>query len=270
MQLQPRLLRRGMGQLTALVLVLTTLVPRVFADLEFVTPSAGESYSAANVLTITWQDDGQSPSLADMSTTTLMLCGNTDLTTFDCFYHILPIGTPLPPGNTYAWDIPAAQAADGQYFLQMTPALTTGGYMVIYSNRFTLTGMTGTQTYVTIGDTSGPANEDHQAAPAPTASDPFAVSYQDQGDWLTKYAPMQPQPGTTVTAKSVSRQYPTSKIGSIFLTNTMRPSALTTTTMPWSYTLTSVVNEASPQPDPSANGGSYEASKKKKKRRWED
>ncbi|KAK9244864.1 hypothetical protein V1506DRAFT_539906 [Lipomyces tetrasporus] len=270
MQLQPRL-RRGLGQWTAVYLLLTTLVARVFADVEFVIPQAGASYAAANVLTVTWQDNGDSPSMTDMSTATLKLCGNTDATDFDCFFTIFPTGTPLSPlAGKYTWDIPVAQAANGQYFLQMTPILTTGGYMVIYSDRFTLTGMTGTQTYVTIDDTSGPENENHQEAAAPTVANPFAVSYQDQADWLTKYAPMQPQPGTTVTATSVRRQYPTSKIGSYFTTNTMRPSALTTTTASWSYTLTSEINEASPQPDPSANGGWYGADKKKKKKRWED
>ncbi|KAK9389010.1 hypothetical protein V1515DRAFT_596807 [Lipomyces mesembrius] len=261
-------LRRGIDQWSAVVLFLSTLMPRVFADVEFLTPKAGVSYSAANTLAVTWQDSGSVPTFADLSTATLKLCGNTDSSAFNCFFFLFQVQALSGFSGTYTANIPVAVAANGQYFLQMTSIITTGGYVINYSDRFNLTGMTGTTEYVYIDSTAGPVRQ-YDPATTPTASNPFTVPYQDQAGWATKYAPMQPQPGTTVTASTARRQYPTSAISAIFTTNTMQPYALTTSTMGWTYPWTSVINEASPQPDPSANGGSFEP-KKQKKRRWDD
>ncbi|KAK9496221.1 hypothetical protein V1508DRAFT_408020 [Lipomyces doorenjongii] len=266
--MQPRL-RHGIDQWSTVLLFLSTFIPRVFADVQFLTPKPGVSYSAANPLTVTWQDSGTVPTFADLSTASLLLCGNTDPSNFLCFQPYL-FQTQALSGfsGTYTANIPVAVAANGQYFLQMTSIIAAGGIVINYSDRFNLTGMTGTTEYVYVDSTAGPPRQ-YSPATTPTASNPFTVSYQDQADWATKYAPMQPQPGTTVTASTASRQYPTSAISAIFKTNTMQPYAQTTTTMSWTYTLTSVINEASPQPDPSANGGSYVANKQKK-RRWDD
>ncbi|KAK9363140.1 hypothetical protein V1504DRAFT_401644 [Lipomyces starkeyi] len=268
-------LRRGIDQWSAVFLFLSALIPRVFADVQFLTPKAGVSYpvSAATPLTVTWLDSGTVPTFADLSTASLVLCSMSDASQIHCFSNTFFFQAQALSGfdGTYTATIPptmSSQGANGQYFLQMTSLITAGGYVVNYSDRFNLTGMTGTTEYVYIDNTAGPAREYHPAT-TPTSSNLFLVSYPDQDGWATKYAPMQPQPGTTVTASTASRQYPTSAISAIFKTNTMQPYALSTSTQSWGYPWTSVINEASPQPDPSANGGSYEANKKKKKR-WDD
>ncbi|KAK9333058.1 hypothetical protein V1520DRAFT_303289 [Lipomyces starkeyi] len=261
-------LRRGIDQWSAVFLFLSTLISRVFADVQFLTPQAGVAYSAATAMTVTWQDSGTVPTFADLSTASLKLCGMSDSSTINCFSFLFQTQALSGFGGTYAATIPIAQAANGQYFLQMTSIIAAGGYVINYSDRFNLTGMTGTTEYVYIDNTDGPVRQ-YSPATTPTSSDLFLVSYPSQDGWTMKYAPMQPQPGTTVTASTASRQYPTSAISAIFKTNTMQPYAVTTTTLSWGYSWTSVINEASPQPDPSANGGSYEANQKKKKR-WDD
>ncbi|KAK9317515.1 hypothetical protein V1522DRAFT_360715 [Lipomyces starkeyi] len=263
-------LRRGIDQWSAVFLFLSTLIPRVFADVQFLTPKAGVSYpvSAATPLTVTWQDSGTVPTFADLSTASLKLCGMSDASQFNCFSFLFQAQALSGFGGTYTATIPIAQGANGQYFLQMTSLITAGGYVINYSDRFNLTGMTGTTEYAYIDNTVGPVRQ-YNPATTPTSSNLFDVSYPYQDGWTIKYAPMQPQPGTTVTASTASRQYPTSAISAIFKTNTIQPYALSTTTQPWLYPWTSVINEASPQPDPSANGGSYEENKKKKKR-WDD
>ncbi|KAK9241094.1 cell wall synthesis protein KRE9/KNH1-domain-containing protein [Lipomyces kononenkoae] len=250
------------------LLFLSILVPRVLGDVQFTIPQPGQSYAATAPLAITWQDNGNAPTFADLSTATLKLCGNTDPTNFNCFSFLFQAASLSGFGGTYTANFPITLGANGQYFLQMTSILTAGGYVINYSDRFNLTGMTGTTEYVYVANTAGPAR--YYAPSAPSASNAFTVSYQDQAGWPTKYAPMQTQPGTTVTASTASRQYPTSAISAIFTTNTLQPYAVTTTTNPWNYPWTSVINDVSPQPDPSANGGSYPAKKKQKKKRWDD
>ncbi|KAK9377367.1 uncharacterized protein V1513DRAFT_476942 [Lipomyces chichibuensis] len=267
-------LRRGIDQWFAVLLFLSTLIPRVFADVEFLTPQAGVSYSATTPLTVTWQDSGAVPTFTDLSTASMKLCGMSDPSTIYCQQpensFIFQGQTLSGLGGTYSAVIPVAMGANGQYFLQMTSIIAAGGYVVNYSDRFNLTGMTGAMEFVYIDNTDGPARQyDPATTPTSSTSDLFLVSYPYQDGWATKFAPMQRQPGTTVTASTASRRFPTSAISAIFKTNTLQPYAQSTVTLSWDYTPTSVINGASPQPNPSANGGSYEANKKKKKR-WDD
>ncbi|KAK9366422.1 hypothetical protein V1509DRAFT_279215 [Lipomyces kononenkoae] len=262
-------LRHGPNQWSAGgLLFLSLLIQRVFGDVQFTIPQGGASYEATTPLAITWQDNGNTPTFAALSTATLKLCGMADATTINCFAFLFQGASLTGFGGTYTVNFPLAQAANGQFFFQMTSILSAGGYVINYSDRFNLTGMTGTTQFVYIANTAGPATGYFPEA-TPSVTGLFTVPYPDQAGWSTKYAPMQTQPGTTVTASTVSRQYPTSAI-SVFTTNTLQPYAATTLTMPWNYPWTSVVNDVSPQPDPSANGGSYEAKRKQKNRRWDD
>lgn len=113
--------------------------------------------------------------------------------------------------------------ADAKHsFLKMISVATTGGTVVNYSPRFTLTGMTGTfpQTVIdganTVTGTDGPATQNNVAAANPAAGQPagaaqFTVPYNMQTG-LTKYAPMMSIPPNKITRKDTAPLYPTSAV----------------------------------------------------------
>jgi hypothetical protein len=131
----------------------------------------------------------------------------------------------------------------------MISVATAGGTVTNYSNRFTLTGMTGTfsQT-VTDGLTSvtGTAGPDTvndvtgAAGTAAVAEGVWGTPYNLQTG-LTKYAPMQPVPPTAITATNTSPLWPTS---SVVLASTYLPipSVVTTLTQPQTFSVPSHAN----------------------------
>ena len=131
----------------------------------------------------------------------------------------------------------------------------TGGTVINYSDRFSLSGMTGTFTppvqagLKDLKGTSGPKTEnniDTNAAAAPAAGKaggPYAVTYTAQTG-LTKYAPMQGKPGTKITARNPTPQYPTSSVN-IAKTILPTPSQVTTMTVSATYSASSRENTVS-------------------------
>ncbi|KAK9479734.1 hypothetical protein V1514DRAFT_290807 [Lipomyces japonicus] len=234
---------------------------KVYADVEFLTPAASDSYAASS-LVITWQDSDLVPSLDDLVSTTIILCTgpNTDIVPLQELANEVSLSS---LGESYSVTITPSLAANGLFYLQMTSTISSGGYVINYSDRFYLTGMTGSLEPTGAGDP--PSRELHSGS---SVSNSFTVPYEDQEGWTLKYAPMQKQPGHSVTATTYSRQYPSEAVTTTFLTNTLQPYAQSTTTMGWTYTPSSAINDASAALLPSQNGGSYEA--KKKKKRWED
>lgn len=139
-------------------------------------------------------------------------------------------------------------------FLKMISA-GTGGTVTNYSNRFSLSGMTGTfPATVTNGlsglsGTGGPATENSFGAAGANAAGGGAVAsgatvpYTLQTGAI-RYAPMQGKPGTTITAKSATPQYPTSSV-SIAATWLPTPLAVTTQTVSATYSTSSHANTVS-------------------------
>ena len=134
----------------------------------------------------------------------------------------------------------------------MISVATAGGTVTNYSNRFTLTGMTGTfsQTVktglLTIPGTTGPATVNNVVAAAggaAVADGVWGTPYNLQTG-LTKYAPMQPVPPTAITATDTSPLWPTS---SVVLASTFLPipSVLTTLTQPQTFSVASHANTVS-------------------------
>jgi Yeast cell wall synthesis protein KRE9/KNH1 len=105
-------------------------------------------------------------------------------------------------------------------FLKMISSGPDTSSVVNYSKRFSLTQMTGTfssrvkEGISSVSDTDGftSSDEDHDELRKRQAVDPglFTVPYQDQLTGLTRYAPMAQQPGTAITARAASAQFPTS------------------------------------------------------------
>ena len=139
-------------------------------------------------------------------------------------------------------------------FLKMISA-GAGGTVTNYSNRFSLSGMTGTfPATVTTGlsglsGTNGPATENNFAAAGAAAgaggqvASGASVTYTLQTGQI-RYAPMQGKPGTKITAKSASPKYPTSSV-SIAKTWLPTPEAITTQTVSATYSTSSHANTVS-------------------------
>ncbi len=117
-----------------------------------------------------------------------------------------------------------------------------GGTVINYSDRFTLTGITGTfppnveDGIKQVSGNNGPATENNinnNANAGAGGGAGFSVPYTLQTG-ATKYAPMQGKPGTKITAGKASAMYPTS---SVVLANTFLPipSQVTTLTMSGTY-----------------------------------
>ncbi|KAH0536993.1 hypothetical protein FGG08_006165 [Glutinoglossum americanum] len=132
-------------------------------------------------------------------------------------------------------------------------SVAAGGTVINYSSRFSLTGMTGTfpPDVVTglksVSGTDGPPTDNQVAGSAP-GDGPFAVPYTMQTG-PTRYAPMQPQPGTSITAKKVTPLWPTSAV-TFAKTFLPQPTIQTTLTQNPTYGLPSIENDASPAPMP--------------------
>ena len=121
-----------------------------------------------------------------------------------------------------------------------------GGTIINYSDRFTITGMTGTTTAavqkaVTAlgGATAGPPTVNDVAAAAPPAAPApvvgagaYNVPYNKQTGSI-RYAPMQGVPPTKITQKGVTPQFPTS---AFTVAKTWLPKASIITTMTESLT----------------------------------
>lgn len=139
------------------------------------------------------------------------------------------------------------------YFLKFISA-ATGGTVINYSDRFTLSSMTGTfpasviAGLRTVTGTAGPADVNNinagQVAPNPAASVPAAgdpiynTPYTMQSGTI-RYAPMPPMAQTKITAKNASPQYPTSAY-TVYKKIAGTPNAITTNTAPLTFSTVSI------------------------------
>jgi hypothetical protein len=140
-------------------------------------------------------------------------------------------------------------------FLKIISVAKTGGTLINYSSRFTLSGMTGVfpdnvkKGLEGISGTAGPKSENNIGAQpqnpapggaAPAADGPYSVPYTMQTG-STRYAPMQPQPGTKITKDKASMQFPTSSYD-VAVTYLGPPKVYTTFTQSQTFKVQSIEN----------------------------
>ena len=261
------------------------------AQLVIDSPSAGDTFTVLGgevTIPLTWEDDGDDPSDDEISSYSFKLCTgpNDPIEGLQLIKGITPSEV---KGNSYDAVFEADNGADGSYFVQIYCSLSNGGYMIRYSNRIKLSGMSGT--YKPSGSGSPPdgetdADDNAQENNAETSKS-FTVPYTLQTG-KTRFAPMQMQPGSQITASSWSRRFPSSAV-TFYSTFASQPKIISTATPGWSYTMSSFVNYATPAPfpslvgwyapskrlvsatlDASMAGASADAKRKLQKRRWAD
>lgn len=148
-------------------------------------------------------------------------------------------------------------------FLQITSAPSSGtGIVVNYSQRFTISGMTGTWpstaiqaaytatggTVTAVPPTSNTVanNNNNNNAPGGAGASiagPYSIAFQDQTG-PTRYAPMQQRPGSTITKTNTAPLFPTSSF-TVAVTYLPPPTIVTTATQPVAFTATTLENPVS-------------------------
>lgn len=146
-------------------------------------------------------------------------------------------------------------------YLKMISTAKEGGTIINYSDRFTITGMTGTTTNAIQqavsalgGATAGPPTVNDVAAAAAPAAAPadtpavgasiYNVPYGQQTG-LTKYAPMQGVPPTQITLKKMTPLFPSSA-WTVAKTYLPKATILTTLTEAMTFSVKSHANTVSP------------------------
>lgn len=226
-------------------------------------PGQGDEFTAVDdkvEISISWEDDGDSPTGDEITKYTFVLCTgpNDNIEARQTLEGILPSDI---TNNSYTASFLADRGQDGSYFVQVYSVLGNGGYMIRYTERFRLLDMTGT--YEPSGSGLPPDGETDDSADAAanqgSISASFSIPYTEQTG-KTRYAPMQLQPGSAITVSTWSRRFPSSDV-TYYSTFLASPNVLSTVTAGWSYSVTSLINYATPAPFPSAVGW-YAASEK--------
>lgn len=136
------------------------------ADVQLVTPASGATL-AGGAVTLQWKDSGLEPALVAIAAADIVLCTGTNaapqqLTT-------LAGAVALGSLTSFAVTIPVTIGTSGQYFLKFVSTTGQGSVVITYSDRFTLTGMTGTVPANSGLAVTGPAGTTPAAALTETA-----------------------------------------------------------------------------------------------------
>ncbi|OJJ50456.1 hypothetical protein ASPZODRAFT_126321 [Penicilliopsis zonata CBS 506.65] len=247
------------------------------ADIEFTDPPAGAIIQGNHVITAHWKDSGRDPRLSDLTKYDLYLCAGGDKSGTYEEVAVLMSSISFARGNSVSFQVDpeVGGSEDNAYFLKMV-SMGPNSVVTNFSKRFTLQGMTGSFSsrvqsgILSITDTDGPGNKDgtkHIDLRKRQNTGQYTVAYEYQTG-LTRYAPMAKKPGTTITAKTASRQYPTSSY-SLATTYLSAATIVTTLSASETYSTSSIENTASAAGQPTATSDSD----KKMKRwleRWQD
>lgn len=249
-----------------LVLPLLAMLSLTAADFSFSSIDSTFSASSVSGLVIPFQDDGKSPLFGEISSTKVLLCTGSNAE-INCLATVNTF-TPTASQKSVTINLVPYQslASNGRYFFQFYSTATAGGFTIHYTPRFSMTGMTGTLQATDGGDTSPPDPQINVGSTNNANSDSILLASQKipytAQTGRTRYAPMQMQPGSKVTYPlKASHRFPTSAV-SYFTDYKSKPYVVTTTTPPWSYTITQGPNWAATQPDPTGYYAASEALKR--------
>lgn len=234
-------------------MLLTFIFAFVVADVDLTAPESGSTYTASGdsvTVTIKWtddtDDDDSASSLSKVQSYTISLCyGAEDGTgTITCLKPILD--DQKVSGKSYKALIDASTVPNGYYYFQVY-ATYSDGYSIHYTDRFQLKGMSGSSTIkaTATGDSPAAQVSIEGADGGSINSKSFSITYTLQTG-KTRYAPMQMQPGSTVTHSKYSTRYPTSAV-TYFSTKGKSPVVYSTITPGWSYSRKSHTNLATAQ-----------------------
>ncbi|KAK8188414.1 hypothetical protein HDK77DRAFT_451299 [Phyllosticta capitalensis] len=257
------------------------LVPVALADVKFVSVNEGDVLTVGygpKSITVEWVESGKQPKISDLDKYELDLCAGTN----DNFASIKKITKEglFSLGNTAKGIITPTDGGDtaNAYFFRIVSTTKDGQTVTNYSPRFTLQGMSGKFPESIAESLQGsildisPGDLNHfelrqqvGGAAAVSASDAADASYflaYTAQTGLTRYAPMQKVPGSTITKSQTSMLYPTSSFTK-YTTYGSAPDAQVTVTLSQTYTHTSLEATQSAAANPTDDMAKFLA-------RWKD
>lgn len=128
----------------SVTLVVTVFTSLTLADVEFTEPAAGANLTAGQI-DVQWKDSGISPLISELTQYTLsLMVGGNDLNDMQPVATFESAGS-YSSGSTAHGTIPEGIAADipNGFFFRMTSTRQAGGVVINYSDRFSITGLTG-------------------------------------------------------------------------------------------------------------------------------
>lgn len=259
----------------------------VLGDAEITAPEKDKTYSASGgsvKVPIKWEDssDGDEDdefSLVNAQTYSILLCTGTGSYPIECF-ETLEDEKEYTDGSddfSYEADMDEDICDDGYYFFQVYISFGGEKATTHYTPRFELKDMSGSTKTLTVANTYNddpPPDNTEGVDTVAVASRSRKLGYTEQTG-KTRYAPIQTQPATKVTASTWKRAHETSEV-TYYTGYRPSPNVLTTITGGWDYSVTSVHNYAHQNPQPSVKYNPRERitraslSTAAKKRRWLD
>lgn len=247
-----------------LLTVFVLLAGTVAGDAQVVKPKANTEFSGSSgtiSIELQWMDNNAYPSFDDIQFFSFILNAgpNSDIDAVATLKQKVSKDDIKESDDVYSYTVEfdSSVTGDGQYYIQVFASLNDDGsqYTINYSPRFKLTSMGGSSS-VTYSDTTQPPGQTRAQTGTTEASvDTHSFTlYYTQQTGISRFAPMQTQPGSTITATTWSRRYPTSAVTYYSALRTSLEQH-TTLTPGWSYTLPSGINYATPAPNPTDNGG---------------
>ncbi|ODQ77283.1 hypothetical protein BABINDRAFT_163561 [Babjeviella inositovora NRRL Y-12698] len=235
-----------------------TFLHTAIADISLSNPVPGSSFSGSTgtvSISVEWIDSGGAPPVSEIESYTFSLMTGSNLDISNIATLADAVSALKITDDTYTVTFKNTVCGNGLFYIQVYGALlASAGSTIQYTNRFTLTGMTGSK--VASGSGSPPQGQISLVTGGTAAASinpaSFSVPYTLQTG-STRYAPMQLQPGTSITVTTWSRRFPTSAV-TYFTTKMASPVVYSTVTPGWSYTINSQPNYASPAPNPSIAG----------------
>ncbi|CAI6337204.1 unnamed protein product [Periconia digitata] len=264
-----------MPRVLAPLAIFVALSGVVNAGIQITKPASGIVAKAGSALEVEWKEGGTGPALADLDTFTVDLCAGSN----DDPVCGLAVIAASQKFSTLGHAEGVVQTSVGEdkptnaYFVRLIAVAKTGGQLTTYSPRFSYSGMKGTfaATVKTSLDklksteTSGPPTKDEtDSGKKPAAGDAsdFEVNYTMQTG-PTRYAPMQPIPGTKITKTGKPTPlFPTSAV-SFAKSHLPIPTIATTVTQSQTHKVESRPHTEPPAPNPSDDMAKFLA-------RWRD
>lgn len=266
----------------SIFIIFITLLIKTLADISIESPTSGKKYSPDGgkvEIKIKWKDSSDDSddqySLKNAKSTKLLLCAGTSSLT-ECF-ETLKTFDDMDDRTSYTASFDADICDDGYYFFQFYTTFDEDATTIHYSGKFELSDMTGDSDSLTVPYTvnGAPPDDVTEGGGANSInSKSFSIYYTSQTG-KSRFAPMQMQPGTKVTATQWKTLFPTSAV-TYYSEKRESLNHVTTITPDWSYKVTSLHNWASVAPTPSV---AYDPKQKvlsaslsgaNKKRRWLD
>ncbi|RDL38175.1 uncharacterized protein BP5553_05608 [Venustampulla echinocandica] len=233
--------------------LLVASAPLALADPKITSPAAGATVAAGTTITVTWADSGEPPSVADLTTYTLQLFAGTNAV--NAPVKSLPVAQ-FAAGNSITLTVEPTigGSTKNAYFIGLLSVAKAGGTVQSFSDRFTLSGMTAefpanikAALAAGVPSTAGPPKINNVVAaganpPGVADAGAWAIPYNKQTG-LTRYAPMQPVPPTSITATNTAPLWPTSAV-QFAATHMPIPTVVTTLTQANTFSVSSHANTA--------------------------